>query len=83
MRRSSKSVKDQIAEGYGRRRYKLEYIKFLIYSQSSCDEVSSQIEMVIELYPALNEFPDLLTEYNDLGRRINTYIKYVESNWKS
>jgi len=28
IRRSSKSVKDQIAEGYGRRRYKADFVKF-------------------------------------------------------
>ena len=35
IRRSSKSVKSNIVEGYGRRRYKLEYIKFLTYSIAS------------------------------------------------
>jgi len=34
IRRSSKSIRDQIAEGYGRRRYKAEFIKFLIYQIS-------------------------------------------------
>ena len=29
VRRSSKSIKDTIAEGYGRRRYHADYIKFL------------------------------------------------------
>lgn len=38
IRRSSKSIKDNIAEGYGRRRYKADYVKFLVYAQSSCDE---------------------------------------------
>ena len=50
VRRSSKSIKDQIAEGYGRRRYKPEFIKFLIYAQSSCDETTRQLGMIIELY---------------------------------
>jgi len=26
------------SEGYGRRRYKNEFIKFLVYAQASCDE---------------------------------------------
>jgi four helix bundle protein len=56
IRRSSKSVKEQIAEGYGRRRYKAEFIKFLIYSQSSCDETSSQLEMLKELYSDIQLF---------------------------
>jgi four helix bundle protein len=32
VRRSSKSIKDNIIEGYGKRRYKQDFIKFLIFS---------------------------------------------------
>jgi len=83
IRRSSKSVKDQIVEGYGRRRYKADYIKFLIYSQSSCDEALSQLEMLIVLYPDIIEFSLLSKEYEILGRKINTYIDYVDNNWRT
>jgi four helix bundle protein len=38
VRKSSKSVTSMIVEGYGRRRYKKDNIKYLIYSQSECDE---------------------------------------------
>jgi len=40
IRRSSKSIKDAIAEGYGRKRYKSDFIKFLVYSHASCDETN-------------------------------------------
>ena len=83
VRRSSKSIKDQIAEGYGRRRYKPEFIKFLIYAQSSCDETTSQLEMIIELYPDLTDFHELSTEYDNLGKKINSFIQFVETNWKT
>jgi four helix bundle protein len=83
IRRSTKSVKDQIAEGYGRRRYKAEYIKFLIYSHSSCDEALSQLEMLVVLYPEMQEFSTLSTEYSILGRKINSYIDYVDNNWRT
>ena len=83
IRRSSKSVKDQIAEGYGRRRYKAEYIKFLIYSHSSCDEALSQLKMLLVLYPELPEFSSLSKEYEILGRKINSYIEYVDNNWRT
>lgn len=83
VRRSSKSIKDQIVEGYGRRRYKPDFLKFLIYSQSSCDETTSQLEMLIELYPDLPVFTDLAEEYYNLGKKINSFIQYVETNWKS
>ena len=83
VRRSSKSIKDQIAEGYGRRRYKPEFIKFLIYAQSSCDEITSQIDMIIQLYPDLLDFHELSLEYDNLGKKINNFIQYVETSWKT
>jgi len=83
IRRSSKSVKDQIAEGYGRRRYKADFIKFLVYSHSSADEATCQLEMILDLYPDIEEFTQLLPEYENLGRRINSFIQYVESSWKT
>ena len=83
VRRSSKSVKDQIVEGYGRKKYKAEFIKFLIYSHSSCDEATGQIEMIMSLYPEIKDFPQLLSEYKNLGRKINSFIQYVESNWRT
>ena len=83
IRRASKSIKDQIAEGYGRRRYKAEFIRFLIYSHSSSDETSSQLEMLKELYPQIPEFSELSSAYENLGRKINSFISYVENNWRT
>lgn len=83
IRRSSKSIKDQISEGYGRRRYKPEFVKFLIYAQSSCDETTGQLEMLIVLYPNIADFPELLPEYENLGKKINSFLQYVETNWKT
>jgi four helix bundle protein len=83
IRRSTKSIKDQIAEGYGRRRYKAEYIKFLTYSQSSCDEALSQLEMLDTLYTDLAEFSMLTAEYEILGKKINKYIEYVDNNCRN
>jgi four helix bundle protein len=38
IRRSSKSITSMIVEGYGRRRYKADFIKYLTYSHAECDE---------------------------------------------
>ena len=81
VRRSSMSVKDTIVEGYGRRKYKAEYIKYLTYAHASCDEATSQLETIVELYPEFQEIKELLKLYYDLGRKLNTYISYVEENW--
>jgi four helix bundle protein len=81
IRRSSKSIKDTISEGYGRRRYKAEYIKYLVYSQASCDETLNHLETIVVIYPEIHDFPDFITEYNILGKKINNYILWVENNW--
>jgi four helix bundle protein len=83
IRRSSKGVKDTIVEGYGRRRYKPEYIKYLTYSIASCDETLNHIASIKILYPELAEFPEFEPEYEKLGKMINNYIQYVENNWNT
>lgn len=83
IRRSSKSIKDNIAEGYGRRRYKAEFIRFLIFAHASCDETISQLNMISETHYKENPLNDLLDKYNQLGGKINNFIKYVENNWKT
>jgi len=83
VRRSSKSIKDNIVEGYGRRRYKAEYIRFLVFAHASCDETITQIEMISKIH--FQEIPllILLQKYDQLGRKINSFITYVENNWQT
>lgn len=83
IRRSSKSIKDQIAEGFGRRRYKADFIKFLVYASASCDEIKAQIKMLSQLYPDIGEFNKLMEPYYKLSIKINNYIRYVQNNWKT
>ena len=82
VRRSSKSVKDNIVEGYGRRRYKADYIKFLIYAHSSCDEAISQLNMISDIHFPGQPLTELMKSYDELGRKINRFIRYVEDSWK-
>ena len=77
VRRSTKSIKDTIAEGYGRRRYKAESIRYLIFAHASCDEALSQLTMINELYFIENPIDELIKEYNILGSKINNFISYV------
>lgn len=81
IRRSCKSVKDTIVEGYGRKRYKDDFIKFLTYSQSSCDETMSQLNMISDIYFSDKPLNDLIEKYDILGKKINKFIQYVENNW--
>jgi four helix bundle protein len=80
IRRSMKSVKSTMVEGYGRRRYKQEFIKFLTYSQASCDETVDHLETLFET-GSLSEQPlydDLHRRLERLGKQINMFIQSVE-----
>jgi len=82
IRRSSKSIKDNIAEGYGRKKYKNDFIRFLIYSHASCDETISQLNMINDIHFEDNSLKGIIEEYNVLGAKLNRFINYVENNWK-
>jgi len=82
IRRSSQSIKNNIVEGYGRRKYKQDFIKFLIYSHASLLECYSQLEMIEVLYD-FPEIKELKQNYDSLGGKIFSFIQYVEKNWKS
>ncbi|MDD2305644.1 MAG: four helix bundle protein [Prolixibacteraceae bacterium] len=83
VRRSSKSIKDNVAEGFGRRRYKDEFVRFQVFAHSSCDEAISQLTMINEIYFENKDLNNLLEEYEVLGAKINKFIQYIEENWKS
>ena len=81
VRRSSKSIKDNIVEGWGRRRYKQDFIKFLVYAHASLLESLSQLEMIKVLYPEL-ETVALIEKYDILGAKLFNFVLYVEREWK-
>lgn len=84
VRRSSKSVKDTIVEGYGRRRYKQEFIRYLTFSHASLLECISQLETIEVIYKEHEEEArSLVLKYNYLGKKINNFTEYVETKWKT
>ena len=82
IRRSSQSVKDNIVEGYGRRRYKADFIKFLVASHSSCLEATSQAEFLAEVKNS-EQWHLVAEELNATGIKIYNFIEYVEKNWNT
>ncbi|MBN2733002.1 MAG: four helix bundle protein [Balneolaceae bacterium] len=48
IRRSMKSVKANIVEGYGHRYYKGDFIRFIIYAQASADETIDHLETLYQ-----------------------------------
>jgi len=82
IRRSIKSVRSNIVEGYGRRRYKQEFIKFLTYAQASCDETIDHLDMLRETDSLSNEprYVSLHQALDLLGRKLNLFIRAVDSS---
>lgn len=80
IRRSIKSVKSAIVEGYGRRKYKQDFIHFLTYALASCDETIDHLETLHDtksltddnLYQGLHERMELL------GKKLNVFLQSVE-----
>lgn len=85
IRRSSKSIKSNIVEGFGRRHYKLEFLKFLTYSLASCDETTDHLDTLYETKSLSNfdQYSMLSKEYKHLGKMINNFIKTVRIKHKS
>lgn len=78
IRRSSKSIVANIVEGFGRRRYKNEFIQFLTYSIASCDETKVHLEMLHET-ESLKEiiFKELHEKYEELGAKLFNFREAV------
>ncbi len=82
IRRSSKGITSCIVEGYGRRRYKSDFIKFLVYAHASCDETILHINFINDTHELdKEEIERFLTAYDNLGSKINKFIQYVEAKW--
>ena len=85
IRRSMKSVRSNLVEGYGRRRYKMDFIRFLAFAHASCDETIDHLEILKETESLKNDklYERLHTRLNQLGGKLNRFITSVESQHNS
>jgi four helix bundle protein len=84
IRRSSKSIVSTIVEGYGRRRYKNDFVLFLTYAVASCDETKAHLEMLCET-GSLKQgiFDDLHQGYRELGAKLYNFRDSVATNHRA
>ena len=82
IRKSSKSVKSTMVEGYGRRRYKNEFIRFLTYAMGSNDETVDHLETLFETGSLTDEdlYKDLSERLDKLGKKLNLFTKSVSKS---
>src|SRR5689334_2113491 len=75
IRRSSKSVKSNIVEGYGRRRYKQEFIRYIDYALASCDETTDHLDTLVATKslkdPVIAD--QMNAKLDELGRKLNLF----------
>lgn len=78
IRRSSKSIAANIVEGFGRRRYKNEFVQFLTYAVASCDETKAHLEMLHETGSLKKDiFERLLQGYKEMGAKLFNFRESV------
>ena len=85
IRRSCKSIRSNIVEGYGRRRYKQDFIKFLTYAYASCLETIDHLEDLFDNHSLTDEslYRDLHDRLDLLGAKLSRFTQSVESSHRS
>lgn len=82
IRRSSKSIKSNIVEGYGRRYYKNEFIRFIVYAMASTDETTDHLETLYDTGSLSDQklYEDIHRRLNVLSKMINKFLTAIRSN---
>jgi hypothetical protein len=78
-------VRANIVEGYGRRRYKRDFIRFLTYALSSCDETRDHLDVLQETGSLADKqvYTTLARTLEELGKKLNNFIASVERDHRS
>jgi four helix bundle protein len=82
IRRSIKSVKSNIVEGFGRRRYKQEYLRFLDFAYASLLETIDHLETLHETgsLTDLDLFTSLDNRLTQLSKALFAFTRSVEQH---
>ena len=80
IRRSIKSVKSNIVEGYGRRRYKQEFVRFIDCALASCHETADRLDTLVATNSLTDPatIDDLTRKVDELGRKLNLFLQSIE-----
>ena len=85
IRRSVKSIKSNIVEGYGRRTYKQDFLHFLIVAYSSAEETIDHLDTLLQTGSIKNDekYLHLHQKADLLARKLNCFIKAVRKNHRT
>lgn len=81
IRRSSKSVRSNIVEGVGRRRYRKDFVRFLIFSRSSQEETIDHLEILFETGSLTDEslYQQLHKQAIQLSIKLRSFIEVIDN----
>ena len=80
LRRATKSVPLNIAEGYGKRSSEAEFKRYLLMAIGSCEEVRAQLAFCKDLgHISQEEYGAFEAEYIELGKMLTGLAR----NWKT
>ncbi|MDD5218231.1 MAG: four helix bundle protein [Candidatus Omnitrophica bacterium] len=80
LRRASRSIPANIAEGWAKRKYQNVFIRHLNDANGSCEETKTWLRFALDCqYLEQDLFEKLLRGYNDVGAMLNALMK----RWKT
>jgi len=82
IRRSSKSIGSNIVEGFARRNYKSDFLRYITIAWGECDETIFHLEMLYKTKSLIDEkqYGYFKTEYEKLSKMINKFYHVVEKD---
>jgi four helix bundle protein len=85
IRKSIKNVRSTIVEGYGRRYYKADFVRFIIYALASNDETTDHLETLFETGSLTDKevYDDLHRRLSILGKKLNNFLNSVQQSHSS
>lgn len=81
IRRAAQSIRANIAEGYGKRRHKKEFIRFLYIALASNDEIRSHLKQIEAIYPDL-KVEHVIEQSVKKGKMLTKFIQGVKKHYR-
>lgn len=80
IRRSAKSTRSNIVEGYGRRMYKQEFIRYIIFALASNLETQDHMDTLFETGSLTNQslYNELVSDSELLGGKLGAFLEAIK-----
>jgi four helix bundle protein len=85
IRKSAKSISNNIVEGYSLRKYKNEFLHYLYHAYASSEETIEHLKLLKDTN-SLNDgsiYNKLIKEYFELNKMLFSFINTVEEDYKT